>query len=274
MFYRHRLPVRIMHWTNALSFVMMLMTGLSIFNAHPNLYWGQASHFGTPLLSIGAIVGPDGNPQGRTTIGGHKFDTDGVLGASVVKDDAKPSSRAFPSWATVPGRQSLALARNWHMFFAWIFVLNGLAYVAYAIASGHLRRDMLPTRAELRHIGASILDHVRFRHPTGEAAKRYNVLQNLAYLIVIFVLLPLVVVAGLAMSPRVDALFDGGWIELLGGRQSARTLHFIAAFSLLAFLLVHLFEVLVTGLWNNLRSMITGYFRVPADPAPTHKDRA
>ncbi len=274
MFYRHRLPVRIMHWTNAISFIMMLMTGLAIFNAHPHLYWGQASHFDTPLLSIDAEDGPDGLPHGRTTIGEHVFDTDGVLGASRVKNDITPTERAFPSWATIPGRQSLAYARNWHFAFAWIFVLNGLAYIGYAIASGHLRRDMLPTVAELRGIGRSLLDHVCLRHPTGEAAKRYNVLQNLAYLVVIFALLPLIVVAGCAMSPRLDAMFNGGWIELLGGRQSARTLHFIAAFSLLAFLLVHLFEVLITGLWNNLRSMITGYYRVPPEHAPHDKDSA
>jgi thiosulfate reductase cytochrome b subunit len=268
LFYRHRLPVRIMHWTNALSFVVMLMTGLAIFNAHPSLYWGQASHFDTPLLTIDAVMGPNGEPRGRTHIGKYKFDTDGVLGASRVLDDDVYSSRAFPGWATIPSRQSLALARNWHFFFSWIFVLNGLAYIAYAIGSGHLRRDMLPTRAELKSIGSSILQHLRFKHPTGEAAKRYNVLQNLAYLVVVFGLLPLIVVAGLALSPRLDALFDGGWVELLGGRQSARTLHFLAAFGLLAFLLIHLFEVVVTGLWNNLRSMITGTYRVPPDPAP------
>lgn len=272
LFYRHKLPVRIMHWTNAVSFIVMLMTGLAIFNAHPSLYWGQASHFDTPLLTIGAVVGPNGEPLGRTRIGQYNFDTDGVLGASRVLNEAGPSSRAFPDWATIPSRQSLALARNWHFLFSWIFVLNGLSYIAYAIGSGHLRRNLLPTRAELRTVGVSILEHLRFRHPTGEAAKRYNVLQNLVYLVVVFGLLPLIVVAGFALSPRLDALFDGAWVELLGGRQSARTLHFIAAFGLLAFLLIHLFEVIITGLWNNLRSMITGNYRVPPDPAQPKKE--
>ena len=267
LFYRHRLPIRIMHWTNAMSFIVMLMTGLAIFNAHPSLYWGEASHFDTPLLMIGAVVGPNGEPQGRTRIGKYNFDTDVVLGASRVLNEAGWSSRAFPDWATIPSRQSLALARNWHFLFSWIFVLNGLAYIAYAISSGHLRRNLLPTRAELSKIGTSILEHLRFRHPTGEAAKRYNVLQNLAYLVVVFVLLPLIVVAGFALSPRLDSLFDGAWVTLLGGRQSARTLHFLAAFGLLTFLLIHLFEVIVTGLWNNLRSMITGNYRVPPEPA-------
>jgi thiosulfate reductase cytochrome b subunit len=272
MFYRHRLPVRIMHWVNVISFFLMLMSGLGIFNAHPSLYWGKESHFATPLLTIRAEPGPDGRPHGFTRIAGHRFDTDGVLGASIVDGDDQPSARAFPSWATIPGPQSLATARNWHLFFAWVFVLNGLAYVAYALLSGHLRRDLLPTGAELRATGSSIRDHLRLKHPTGAAARRYNVLQNLSYLAVIFVLLPLIVVAGMAMSPRLDALFGGGWVDLLGGRQSARTLHFVAAVSLVAFVIVHVFEVIVTGLWNNLRSMLTGYYRLPEEPQAREKE--
>ncbi|TFW32543.1 cytochrome b/b6 domain-containing protein [Massilia horti] len=264
LFYRHRLPIRVMHWINVICFFLMLMSGLGIFNAHPHLYWGKDSNFAAPLLSITARPGAQGEPHGITQIGKHVFDTDGVLGASRVKGDPMPSARAFPSWATIPGRQYLATARNWHLFFAWIFVLNGIAYVAFTIFSGHLRRDLVPSKPELRGIGASLLDHLLLRHPAGDAARRYNVLQNLTYLTVVFVLLPLIVVAGLSMSPRLDTLF-GGWVGLLGGRQSARTLHFIAAFCLLAFVLVHLFEVVVTGLWNNLRSMITGYYRLPAD---------
>ena len=271
MFYRHRLPVRIMHWINVISFFLMLMSGLGIFNAHPHLYWGKDSHFETPLLSITSQPGPHGEPRGITRVAGHSFNTDGVLGASRVKGDAEPSTRAFPSWATIPGRQWLAMARNWHLFFAWVFVLNGIAYVAYSIFSGHLRRDLVPTAAELRTIGSSIKDHLRFKHPAGEAARRYNVLQSLTYLIVIFGLLPLMVVAGLAMSPRLDALFGGGWVDLLGGRQSARTLHFVAAFCLVGFVIVHVFEVIVTGLWNNLRSMITGNYRLPGERHPDKK---
>jgi thiosulfate reductase cytochrome b subunit len=262
--YRHRLPVRIMHWTNVICFFVMLMSGLGIFNAHPSLYWGRDSQFDAPLLSIRAEPGPGGEPRGVTHIGAHRFDTSGVLGASRASGDARPSARAFPAWATLPGPQSLATARNWHLFFAWVFVANGLAYVLYTVASGHLRRDLVPTGAELRGIGSSVKDHLRLRHPAGAAARRYNVLQNLAYLGVIFVVLPLIVVAGLGMSPRMDTLF-GGWVDLLGGRQSARTLHFVAACLLVAFVAVHLFEVIVTGLWNNLRSMITGYYRVPGE---------
>jgi thiosulfate reductase cytochrome b subunit len=270
LFYRHRLPIRIMHWINVISFFLMLMSGLGIFNAHPHLYWGMQSDFDAPLLSITARPGPDGQPQGVTQVGARMFNTDGVLGASRVEGEARQTARAFPSWATIPGRQYLATARNWHLFFAWVFVLNGIAYVVFTVFSGHLRRDLVPRKAELRGIGGSIRDHLLFRHPGGEAARRYNVLQNLAYLAVIFVLLPLIVLAGFGMSPRMNALF-GGWVDLLGGRQSARTLHFAAACLLSAFVVVHVFEVIVTGLWNNLRSMITGYYRLPAEE---HEERA
>jgi thiosulfate reductase cytochrome b subunit len=269
-FYRHRLPVRVMHWINVFSFFLMLMSGLGIFNAHPHLYWGKAANFDAPLLSITARTGPDGAPHGITQVGPWVFDTDGVLGASRAEGAGRQSERAFPSWATIPGWQSLATARNWHLFFAWVFVLNGIAYVAWTVFSGHLRRDLVPRKDELRGIGGSLKDHLLLRHPAGAAARRYNVLQNLAYLSVIFVVLPLAVLAGLGMSPRLNALF-GGWVGLLGGRQSARTLHFAAAFLLLAFVAVHVFEVIVTGLWNNLRSMITGYYRLPED---SHEERS
>jgi thiosulfate reductase cytochrome b subunit len=158
------------------------------------------------------------------------------------------------------------MARHWHFFFAWIFVINGILYVLYTIFSKHLKRDLVPTRDELKNIGRSIVDHLKFKHPTGEAATRYNVLQSLTYLIVIFGLLPLVVIAGLAMSPRLDAVFTG-WVELLGGRQSARTLHFLTAFGLLLFVVVHVAEVFIAGVWNEMRSMITGWYALPEDAA-------
>ena len=260
-FYRHRLPIRLMHWVNVVCMTILLMSGLNIFNAHPALYWGQGSTFDRPWVSIGAENTPAG-PIGKTHIAGHDFVTTGVLGLSEV--DGAQAVRAFPSWATIPGAQWLAMARHWHLFFAWLFVINGIAYVLYSLFSRHLVRDLIPTQDELRRIGASIRDHVLFRHPTGEAAKRYNVLQNLAYLIVIFGLLPLIIIAGLAMSPRLNAVWPG-WVELLGGRQSARTLHFLAAFGLLGFVLIHVFEVIVAGVWNEMRSMITGWYTLPAD---------
>jgi thiosulfate reductase cytochrome b subunit len=174
--------------------------------------------------------------------------------------------RAFPSWLTIPDSRWLAMARRWHFFFAWIFVINGLCYVAYSAVSRHLARDLAPTGADWRSIGRSIIDHLGFKHPTGDAAKRYNVLQKLAYLAVIFVLLPLVILMGFAMSPRLDTLLPG-WVDFVGGRQSARTIHFIVAWLLVAFVLIHVFEVIVSGLWNHLRSMITGRYRVEVEAA-------
>ena len=263
--YRHRLPVRVMHWINVVCLTVLLMSGLNIFNAHPALYWGQESTFARPWISFGARNTPNG-PIGYTRIGDTEFTTTGVFGLSPAPGSGTPTARAFPGWATIPGPQWLAMARHWHFFFAWLFVINGAAYLLYTIFSRHLTRDLLPTRAELGNIGRSIVEHLKFKHPTGDAAARYNVLQSLTYLIVIFGLLPLVVVAGLAMSPRLDTVFTG-WVELLGGRQSARTLHFLAAFGLLLFVVVHVAEVFIAGVWNEMRSMITGWYAIPEERA-------
>jgi thiosulfate reductase cytochrome b subunit len=261
---RHRLAVRFMHWVNVLAITVLMMSGLQIFNAHSALYWGQSSYsHRPPLLQIGAGQTSNGQLIGVTQVFGHNFYTTGVLGLS--KEDGQPTPRAFPSWATIPGPQWLAMGRQWHFFFAWVFFLNGLLYVAYAIYSRHLARDLLPTRNDWRSIGRSLLEHLRFRHPTGEAARHYNVLQKLTYLVVIFALLPLMVLMGLGMSPRVDSLLPG-WVSLFGGRQSMRTLHFVIAWLIVLFVLVHVFEVIISGFWNNLRSMITGRYQVPSDP--------
>jgi thiosulfate reductase cytochrome b subunit len=260
LYYRHRLPVRIMHWINAITLLALLGSGLQIFNAHPVLYWGQSSYTGDPpLLSLAASVGADGRVVGTTTILGHRFDTTGVLGASTVDGRARP--RGFPSWATIPGDQWLAMGRRWHFFFAWVFVLNGVAYLIWSVASRHLARDLWPTRTDWRAIGRSLIDHLLLRHARGAEALRYNVLQKLSYLFVIFVLLPAMVLFGLAMSPRMDAWWPG-WVDLVGGRQGARTLHFAGALLIVGFFLIHVFEVIVTGVWNNLRSMITGRYRI------------
>jgi thiosulfate reductase cytochrome b subunit len=259
--YRHRLPVRVMHWINVVCLTILLMSGLQIFNAHPALYWSEDSRDSSRVLQI-TQKQVAGQWRGVTRIGAAEFDTHGVLGTSRGDAPGEYASRAFPAWATIPGPQWLSMGRLWHFFFAWVFVVNGACYVAWSIFSGHLRRDMVPTGPELRGIGGSLRDHLLLRHPHGEAARRYNVLQNIAYLAIVFGVLPLIVLGGWAMSPMMDA-FAPGWVDWLGGRQAARTLHFIGAMLLLAFVLVHLFEVIVTGLVNNLRSMVTGYWRLP-----------
>jgi len=264
LYYRHTLPVRVMHWINVIAITVLLMSGLNIFSAHPALYWGKSSYAGRPpVFEIGAREDEAGDSVGVTTILGHDFVTTGFLGVS-AGPDGDPVETTFPSWVTIPGNRWLAMARRWHFFFAWVFVINGLAYVGYSIVSRHLARDLSPDRNDWRSIGRSIIDHLRFKHPTGEAAKRYNVLQKITYLIVIFVLLPLVILMGFAMSPWLDGLLPG-WVDLVGGRQAARTIHFIAAWLIVAFVLIHVFEVIISGFWNELRSMITGRYRVQAE---------
>jgi len=261
---RHAWPVRLMHWVNVLAFVVLLMSGLQIFNAHPALNWGKSSYNGRPpILHMFARMDAQGNPQGVTRILGHEYDTTGVLGVSAGMGGL-PVPRGFPAWITLPGGQWLAMARRWHFFFAWVLVINGLAYLAYTLASRHLVRDLTPTRTDWRSIGRSIKDHLLLRHARGEAARRYNILQKLAYLVVIFVLFPLLILMGWAMSPGLDSLVPG-WIDVFGGRQSARTLHFLVAWALVAFVFIHVFEVIVSGFWNNLRSMLTGRYRIASD---------
>ena len=266
-YHRHALIVRITHWVNAIALPILLMSGLNIFNAHPSLSWGKSSYSQrAPIFETGAATPADGTTVGTTRIFNHTFVTTGVLGLS--GDAGRQVARGFPSWITIPSFQWLAMARHWHFFFAWLLVINGCVYLAFSFLSRHVARDLLPTRLDWRSIGRSILDHVRFRHPTGAAAARYNVLQKLTYLAVIFVLLPLMILTGWAMSPRLDSL-SAGWVDLIGGRQSARTLHFVVAWTLVLFVLVHVFEVLISGVWNNLRSMITGRYQV----APDHGSR-
>ena len=267
--YRHRWPVRVMHWTNVVCLFVLLGSGLQIFNAHPSLYWGQRSDPGKAVLSLQGGVDPQGNPRGTTRIGSHTFDTTGVLGASKVNGQWRP--RGFPAWATIPGPGWLAMGRRWHFFFAWLFVANGIAYVGWSLFSRHLAKDLVPTRNDWRGIGRSIVDHLRFRHPHGEEAARYNVLQRLAYLVAIFVFGGGIVLMGIAMSPRMDAVL--AWlVDLVGGRQSARTIHFIIAVAFVAFVLVHVFEVLVSGPLNQLRGMITGWYRIHDDKEPARHD--
>lgn len=218
--YRHALIVRITHWINVICIVVMLMSGFQIFNAHRALYWGKK--------------GADFDP--------HWF--------------ALPNG--FPHWAIVPSWQDLGTGRAWHFAFAWLFVTNGLIYLLFGLIGGHFRRDFIPTGAQIRGIGHTILDHLRLKWPRGEEAKHYNVLQKLAYIGVVLVL-ALMVLTGLTMSPGVDTAAP--WLlDLFGGRQSARSLHFIFAWTIIAFVAIHLLAVLAAGPINEIRSMITGRY--------------
>ena len=260
---RHGLIVRLTHWVNVLSLLFLLLSGLQIFNAHPALYWGNASTFASPWLATGASV-QGGRLVGQTVIGPVRLDTTGVLGASRVHGVWR--ARGFPAWITIPSEQYLALGRRWHFFFAWLFAINGALYLASGLLSGHLKRDLAPTRDQLRlrHVWHEIVEHARLRFPTGEEARRYNVLQKGAYLGVALLLLPLMALTGMTMSPSLDASFP--WLlDLFGGRQSARSIHFICASLIVAFVVVHLVMVVLSGLWNNIRSMITGRYAIEVE---------
>jgi len=140
-------------------------------------------------------------------------------------------------------------------------VINGLLWLAYSLASRHLWRDLVPARGELGRIGSRFVEHLRLHFPSGDAARSYNVLQKLSYLAVVLVALPLMALTGLAMSPRMDAGFPV-LLDVLGGRQTARTIHFVTAFALVGFVLVHVAMVVASGAWNNLRSMVTGRYAI------------
>ncbi|UYY76165.1 cytochrome b/b6 domain-containing protein [Sphingomonas sp. R1] len=230
LIYRHRLVTRLWHWVNAIALLIMVGSGLMIFNAHPRLYWGQ-------------------------------------YGANF--DHAWLELPRFPGWVTLPSYYSLAGARHWHFFFALVLAFGLLVYLLWSLANGHILRDLRIRARELgpRHLWKDFKDHLALRFHDPEDPRAYNIFQKLAYVGTLFVLLPAVIFSGLALSPGMDAAWP--WLtELFGGRQSARSVHFIAMGAILAFLLVHLTLVLLAGPINELRSMITGWWRVPAEKQP------
>lgn len=260
LIYRHSGIVRLTHWVNVICITILLMSGLQIFNAHPALYFGESSNFDNPALAIGAQRDTEGKSQGYLRVKGYSVPTTGLLGVS-AKRAGGTSVRAFPSWATIPSYQDLATGRRWHFFFAWMFVINGLVYFLYGLLSGHFRSDLVPRLRQLKEIGPSILRHLQLRFPEGEEARHYNILQKLSYAVIVFIVLPLLILAGLTMSPSLDSVFP--WLlDLFGGRQTARTVHFIMATILTVFVVAHIVMVLLSGVWNNIRSMVTGRYRI------------
>ncbi len=237
---KHRLSTRIWHWVNAVAIVVMLMSGLMISNAHPRLYWGQyGANFDRPWLDLTLYLER-----------GH-----------------------FPGWATIPSTYNLALARHWHLAFAWVLAFGLLTYLIVSLINRHIQRDLTLQRGELspRHLITEVVHHAQLKFPTGAAALHYNTLQKITYILVIFILIPLLILTGMCLMPGLSPLT--GWaIDLFGGRATARSLHFIASGGMALFIVVHLLLVLLAGPYNEIRSMITGRFRVPHDrkasPAP------
>lgn len=215
---RHAISTRIWHWLNLLSVAILFMSGLNISNAHRHLYWGQAGF--QPHEAWFHVI-------------------------------------RFPGWATIPNYYSLAAARDWHVVFAWIFSLSLLLFLITALLNGHFRRDLAGRRKDWRPsaIGADVRKHLRLDFAPTEG--KYNLLQKAAYAVVIFILLPLMVLTGLTMSPGMDAAWPF-LVDLFGGRQSARSIHFIVAWALLAFFVLHVVLVLLNKPLKNLGDMIGG----------------
>jgi Ni/Fe-hydrogenase b-type cytochrome subunit len=267
--FRHRISTRLWHWVNVIAFFMMVMSGLMIFNAHPRLYWGKyGANFDYAWLEISSH-----DQRGFLRIGSKIFDTTGVLGISGAQASRQT---AFPGWATIPSNYNLADGRMWHLFFAWVLAIGLGAYLLISIWNRHLQNDVAPTRDELKpkHLWQDIKDHARLRFPKGEAATRYNTLQKLSYGAVLLILLPLMVLTGLCMSPGADPWLP--WlVDLFGGRQSARSIHFITMWLLLGFFLVHIAMVILAGPISEIRSMITGRYAIkPERPTSAEADDA
>lgn len=257
--YRQSIWTRLTHWSWALALIFLLLSGLQIFNAHPTLYLGEQSGFGfdNAVLSIGATRGENGL-LGHLQLGSVRIDTTGVLGAS--SSGGAEAVRAFPAWATIPSGRDLATGRVVHFFFAWILSLTLLVWLVASLFNGHLL-GLVPKRGDLKGLGRDIADHARLRFSHGRS---YGPLQKLSYAGVLFVLLPLMILTGLAMSPGINAALPL-LADIFGGRQSARTVHFIAMVLLVLFFVVHIAMVLLAGPFNEMRSMITGWYRT--DPS-------
>lgn len=224
---RHRTSTRIWHWINAIAIFVMLMSGLMISNAHPHLYWGHyGANFDTPWFDP---------PE-------------------------------FPGFLTIPSSYDLALARHWHLAFAWVLAFGLLAYLIASLISRHVQRDLSLSREDVspKHIWEDIKQHAQLKFPKGKEALRYNTLQKYSYVGVIFVLLPLLIITGMCMSPGLSP-WTTGLLDLLGGRQTARSIHFLSAMGIGLFIVVHLALVILAGPFNEIRSMITGRWRLEPD---------
>ena len=215
---RHALSTRLWHWINALSVIILFMSGLNISNAHRRLYWGD----------------------------------DGF-----AVEDAWLEVPRFPGWATIPDFYSLSAARDWHVLFALVFGFALLAFMIISLINKHLQRDIFASAREWRpsNIWHDIREHLKFNFEHGEG--KYNILQKISYGGVILVIIPLMIFTGMVMSPGMEAAWP--WMtEIFGGRQSARSLHFIAAWLLFAFFVVHILLVIAAGPIRQIRDMITG----------------
>ena len=256
--YRHSIAARLTHWLWALAMLVLLMSGLQIFNAAPYLDASDKSDPARRVLSIGAEQpgGASAPAVGITRIFGFPIVTTGVLGYT---DDGsgEKSARAFPGWATLPGEQDLADGRRWHLAFGWLLTLSLLVYVVAGAVRKDLR-ELILRPSDLPKLLPMQLYYFRLRKeppPHGT----YNPLQKAAYTVVLFGFIPLIILSGLALSPGIDALASP-ITALFGGRQFARLWHFALMAILIGYFLTHIGLVFATGAWNNMRSMVTGWY--------------
>lgn len=232
--------VRVTHWLNAALVVVLVLSGLQIFNAHTALYAADDSDPGKIVFSLPEVVRVDaeGTPHYQMVLLGHAYETTWTM-------------TAFPPNVTLGGW--LAGGRRTHFAAAAVLVGNGLLYLGLMIF-GRRRRAVWPRGEDVRGLGGSVQSHLKGR--LVEPGGAYNPLQKLAYAFVALVLAPLLVATGLAMSPQWDAIVPF-WTDLFGGRQMARTLHFLAMAGLVGFVAGHVVLVAIAG-WPHLRRMITG----------------
>jgi len=264
LIYRQSIFTRVTHWVWVVCLFFLLCSGLNIFNAHPTLYIGKQSgfpnlqtgsqHLDNAWLDIGAVNTPDG-PRGQTTLLGHSFDTTG-LGLGMSGDPANPEFRGFPGWLTVPSYYDLGTSRVVHFFFAWILVATLAVWLVASAFNRHIA-EIPPGPRDWRQLPRDVLNHLRLRF---EHRRQYNVLQKIAYSVVLFILFPLIMLTGMSMSPGLNAALP--WlVELFGGRQTARSIHFLTMNALVLFFIIHIVMVLLAGPFNELRQMITGRYR-------------
>ncbi|MET3898224.1 thiosulfate reductase cytochrome b subunit [Devosia sp. UYZn731] len=262
LIYRQSIWTRVTHWIWAISLFFLLLSGLQIFNAHPSLYVGQQSgfEFDNAVLSMSA-VNTDAGPRGRTTVLGHQFDTTGVFGMSGSAD--RPQFQGFPGAATIPSYRDLGTGRVVHFFFGWVFVAAIFVWFLASFFNRHIWRDIIVKPKDVTGLPKDIVDHATLRFHHGRS---YTPLQKVAYFGVFFILFPLIIATGLTMSPGMDSAFP--WLlDIFQGRQTARTIHFVTMSLLVLFFVVHIIMVLIANPFNELRSMITGWYRAsPGTP--------
>jgi thiosulfate reductase cytochrome b subunit len=256
--YRHSLAARLTHWLSALALLVLIASGLQIFNAAPYLDASDKSNPARRVLAFRAEGPENAKPHGVVVVFGHVFSTGHLFGYT-DNGQGDLAERAFPGWMTLPGYQDLASGRLWHFFFAYVFVLCGIVYIVAGIARRDLG-DIVLRPSDLPKLWPMQAYYLRLRRDPPPHGK-YNPLQKLAYTLVLFVFSPMIVLSGLALSPGVDAI-AGPLTSAFGGRQFARLWHFAFMVALIGFIFVHLALVATTGVVNNLRSMILGTYRL------------